>query len=66
MRFLITICGGIVATPAWQSYGDRRQSIADSDPRLSGLATETADQDFMKIIKLHSLGSTQGDLRRRG
>lgn len=43
MRLLITFCIGIAATLAWQSYGDTaRRIIADSYPRLSWLAPETA------------------------
>jgi hypothetical protein len=43
MRLLITFCVGIAATLAWQSYGDTaRRIIADSYPRLSWLAPETA------------------------
>jgi len=43
MRFLITFCLGVVATLAWQSYGDAaRQIIADSYPQLGWLAPESA------------------------
>jgi hypothetical protein len=43
MRLLITFCVGIAATLAWQTYGDTaRRIIADSYPRLSWLAPETA------------------------
>jgi hypothetical protein len=39
-RLLIAFCIGIVATLAWQSYGDAaREKIANSSPRLSWLAT---------------------------
>jgi hypothetical protein len=38
-RFLITFCGGIVATLAWQWYGDAaREMIAKSYPQLGWLA----------------------------
>ena len=43
MRFLIAACVGVVATLAWQSYGDTaRQIIANSHPQLSWLAPEAA------------------------
>ena len=42
-RILIAFCVGIVATLAWQSYGDAaRQTIADSYPQLAWLAPQAA------------------------
>lgn len=43
MRLLITFCIGVVATLAWQSYGDAaREMIANSYPQLSWLAPQAA------------------------
>jgi hypothetical protein len=42
-RFLITLCFGVAATLAWQSYGDRaREMIANSSPELGWLAPQPA------------------------
>jgi hypothetical protein len=42
-RFLIAFCLGVLATLAWQSYGDpARKMIAKSSPRLSWLAPSPA------------------------
>ena len=42
-RFLIIFCFGVVATLAWQSYGDAaREMIANSYPQLSWLAPQAA------------------------
>ena len=42
-RFLITFCIGVVATLAWQSYGDAaREMIASSSPQLGWLAPQAA------------------------
>jgi hypothetical protein len=42
-RFLITLCIGVAATLAWQSYGDAaREMIAKSSPQLSWLAPQAA------------------------
>jgi hypothetical protein len=60
-RFLIIFCIGVVATLAWQSYGDAaREMIASSSPRLSWLAPPAApamqavtlppDQEDLKAI----------------
>jgi hypothetical protein len=61
-RFLITCCVGVVATLAWQSYGDAaREMIASSSPRLGWLAPPAAitqaapavpspDQEDLKAI----------------
>ena len=40
-RFLITLCIGVAATLAWQSYGDTtREMIASASPQLSWLAPQ--------------------------
>jgi hypothetical protein len=42
-RFLMTFCVGVVATLAWQSYGDvARDMVARSFPRLGWLAPPAA------------------------
>ena len=42
-RFLITLCIGVVATLAWQSYGDAaREMIASASPQLGWLAPQAA------------------------
>jgi hypothetical protein len=42
-RFLITVCIGVSATLAWQSYGDAaREMIASASPRLAWLAPQAA------------------------
>jgi len=42
-RFLITLCIGVGATLAWQSYGDAaREMIASASPRLAWLAPQAA------------------------
>ena len=42
-RILITICVGVAAILAWQSYGDAaRQFIASSYPQAGWLAPRTA------------------------
>ena len=42
-RFLITLCIGVAATLAWQSYGDAaREMIAKSSPQLGWLAPQAA------------------------
>jgi hypothetical protein len=42
-RFLITLCIGVAATLAWQSYGDAaREMIASASPRLGWLAPQAA------------------------
>jgi small-conductance mechanosensitive channel len=42
MRFLFTICIGVAATLAWQTYGDQaREIIASSNPQLAWLAPRT-------------------------
>ena len=42
-RFLITLCIGVAATLAWQSYGDAaREMIASASPRLAWLAPQAA------------------------
>ena len=42
-RFLIIFCIGVVATLAWQSYGDAaREMIAKSSPQFSWLAPQAA------------------------
>lgn len=45
MRFLFTLCIGIGATLAWQTYGDQaREFIADRYPQLALLAPRAAAQ----------------------
>jgi type II secretory pathway component PulM len=42
-RFLITLCIGVAATLAWQSYGDEaREMLASASPRLGWLAPQAA------------------------
>jgi hypothetical protein len=42
-RFVITVCIGVAATVAWQSYGDAaREVIASSSPQLGWLAPQAA------------------------
>ncbi len=44
MRFLTTFCMGIVATLAWQSYGDAvREMVVRAYPQLSWLAPRAAE-----------------------
>jgi hypothetical protein len=42
-RFVITVCIGVAATVAWQSYGGTaREVIASSSPQLGWLAPQAA------------------------
>jgi peptidoglycan hydrolase CwlO-like protein len=55
VRFLITLCIGVAATLAWQSYGDAaRAMIANSYPQLGWLApqTESVAQNAPDVIAL--------------
>ena len=69
-RLLITFCIGVVATLAWQSYGDAaREMIANSSPRLSWLAPSAAlaaqaaapspDREELKAISIGLAGLQQ-------
>jgi hypothetical protein len=47
-RFLITICLGVAATLAWQSYGDAaKEMIATSSPQLAWLAPQAPASDMI-------------------
>jgi hypothetical protein len=72
VRLLITFCIGVVATLAWQSYGDAaREMIASSSPRLGWLAPPAApvtqaapavpspDQEDLKAISFGLAGVRQ-------
>ena len=51
MRLLSVFCFGIVATLAWQSYGDAaRAMIASSYPQLGWLAPQSAAQTAPAMI----------------
>ena len=55
LRFLITLCIGVAATLAWQSYGDAaRQMIANSYPQFGWLApqAEPVAQNAPDVIAL--------------
>ena len=69
-RFLMIFCIGVVATLAWQSYGDAAsEMIASSSPRLGWLAPPAApamqavalppDQEDLKAISFGLAGMRQ-------
>jgi hypothetical protein len=65
-RFLIAFCIGVVATLAWQSYGDAaREVIANSSPQLGWLAPQAApDAPFPELQQLRETSTGLAAVRQ--
>jgi hypothetical protein len=63
-RLLIAFCIGVVATLAWQSYGDvAREMIARSSPRLAWLAPLAAQAAPVSQADAAALSPDQEELK---